>query len=100
MKVKPLKLEGLTRSEEEDDKKIVLVEMVWRGPKPRLVSFQIPSSSRHKRNRSSEKILGNGESIEWGDDEFDNLCDFPVVSKDLGHGSWDVLFNVLLVSNY
>nr|KJB06274.1 hypothetical protein B456_001G033700 [Gossypium raimondii] len=97
VKVKPLKLEGITRNEEEDDKKIVLIEMVWRGPKSSLVSFHISSSSRHKRNRSSEKILGNGESIEWEDDEFDNLCDFPVVSKDLGFGSWDVLFDVLLI---
>ncbi|PPD96590.1 hypothetical protein GOBAR_DD06403 [Gossypium barbadense] len=99
VKVKPLMLEGITRNQEEDDKKIVLIEMVWRGPKSSLVSFHISSSSRHKRNRSSEKILGNGESIEWDDDEFDNLCDFPVVSKDLGFGSWDVLFDVLLGKN-
>ncbi|KAB2072696.1 hypothetical protein ES319_A07G033200v1 [Gossypium barbadense] len=99
VKVKPLKLEGITRNEEEDDKKIVLIEMVWRGPKPSLVSFHVSSSSRHKWNRSSEKILGNEESIEWDDDEFDNLCDFPVVSKDLGFGSWDVLFDVLLGKN-
>ncbi|XWS72674.1 hypothetical protein CRYUN_Cryun02cG0060800 [Craigia yunnanensis] len=96
VKVKPLKLEGLSRNEEEDEgvnKKMVLVEMVWKGPKSGLIPFY-KSSSRHKRNRSSERIFGNGKSIEW-DDEFESLCDFSVVSKDRTSGSWDVLFNVL-----
>ncbi|GMI95074.1 hypothetical protein like AT2G25460 [Hibiscus trionum] len=94
VKVKPLKLEGISRNkeeEEEDENKIVVVEMVWKGPKPGLGSFCISSSSRHKRNRSGERILGNGKPIEWDVDEFDNLCDFSVVPN----GSWDVLFNVL-----
>ena len=101
LKVKPLKLEGLSRNEEEDEgvnKKIVLVEMVWKGPKSGLVPFY-KSSSRHKRNRSSERMLGNGKSIEWND-EFESLCDFSIVSKDRTSCSWDVLFNVLHVSNY
>ncbi|XWS70435.1 hypothetical protein CRYUN_Cryun03dG0048000 [Craigia yunnanensis] len=96
VKVKPLKLEGLSRNEEENEgvnKKIVLVEMVWKGPKYGLVPFY-KSSSKHKTNRSCERILGNGKSIEW-DDEFESLCDFSVVSKDRTSGSWDVLFNVL-----
>ncbi|KAK8523438.1 hypothetical protein V6N12_047958 [Hibiscus sabdariffa] len=87
VKVKPLKLEGITsrNNHEEEENKIVAVEMVWKGPKPRLFSL-------HKRNRSSEKILGNGKpNIQWDDDEFDNVCDFSVVSG----GSWEVLFNVL-----
>ncbi|KAK8535230.1 hypothetical protein V6N13_081368 [Hibiscus sabdariffa] len=103
VKVKPLKLEGITgrnqeaeqaeaeAEEEEEENRIVVVEMVWKGPKPGLGSFYISSSSRHKRNRSSERNLGNGKPIEWDDDEFDNLCDFSVVSN----GSWDVLFYVL-----
>ncbi|KAK8654886.1 hypothetical protein V6N13_107482 [Hibiscus sabdariffa] len=88
VKVKPLKLEGITSrndGEEEEENKIVAVEMVWKGPKPKLVSL-------HKRNRSSEKNLGNGKpNIQWENDEFDNVCDFSVVSG----GSWEVLFNVL-----
>ncbi|XP_022729164.1 uncharacterized protein LOC111284640 [Durio zibethinus] len=96
VKVKHLKLEGLSRNEEEDEgvnKKMVLVEMVWKGPKSGLVPFY-KSSSSHKRNRSSQRILGNGKSIEW-DDEFDRLCDFSVASIDRASGSWDALFNVL-----
>ncbi|KAE8687670.1 hypothetical protein F3Y22_tig00111013pilonHSYRG00349 [Hibiscus syriacus] len=96
VKVKPLKLEGITRNEEEggggdDDTKIVVLETVWKGPKRRLASFYISSSSRHKRNRSSERVFGNRKPIEWDDDEFENVCDFSVASND----SWDVLFNVL-----
>ncbi|KAL4318877.1 hypothetical protein GQ457_18G002880 [Hibiscus cannabinus] len=107
VKVKPLKLEGISgrnqeaaeaeteeeeeEEEEEEKNKIVVVEMVWKGPKPGFGSFYMSSSSRHKRNRSRERNLGNGKPIEWDDDEFDNLCDFSVVSN----GSWDVLFNVL-----
>ncbi|EOY29474.1 Uncharacterized protein TCM_036996 isoform 1 [Theobroma cacao] len=96
VKVKPLKLEGLRGSEEEDEgvsKKMVLVEMVWKRPKSGLVPFY-KSSSRHRRDRSSVRIVGNGKSIEW-DDEFESLCDFPSVSKDRASGSWDALFNVL-----
>ncbi|XVE97421.1 hypothetical protein REPUB_Repub03eG0017900 [Reevesia pubescens] len=96
VKVKPLKLEGLSGNEEEDEgdnKKMVLVEIVWKGPKSGLVPFY-KSSSRHKKNRSSERIVRNGKSIEW-DDEIESLCDFSVVSKDRSSGSWDVLFNVL-----
>ncbi|OMO61657.1 hypothetical protein CCACVL1_23334 [Corchorus capsularis] len=102
VKVKPLKLEGLSRrideDEEEDDKKMVMVEIVWKGP-AKSAGLMVPlfkSSSKHKRNRSSERILrNNGESIEW-DDEFESLCEFSVMSKDRGCGSWDVSLNVLL----
>ncbi|OMO90818.1 hypothetical protein COLO4_18860 [Corchorus olitorius] len=99
VKLKPLKLEGLSRridDDEEDDKRMVMVEMVWKGPKSAgsMVPF-IKSSSKHKRNRSSERIVrNNGEPIEW-DDEFESLCDFSVMSKDRGFCSWDVSLNVL-----
>ncbi|XP_039039632.1 uncharacterized protein LOC120177610 [Hibiscus syriacus] len=95
VKVRPLKLQGITINEdydeEEDDTKILALEIIWKGSKPRLASFYISSSSRHKRNRSSERVLGNRKPIEWNEEEFENVCDFSVLSID----SWDVLFNVL-----
>ncbi|KAJ0091085.1 hypothetical protein Patl1_12466 [Pistacia atlantica] len=92
VKVKPLKLDGFCADETE---KTMIVETKWKGPKSVFAPFYLPSSSKLRRSRTSKKLLSKGESIVEWDDEFENICDFSVVSKDGSYGPWNVSFKVL-----
>ncbi|KDP33589.1 hypothetical protein JCGZ_07160 [Jatropha curcas] len=98
VKVKPLKLEGVVIGEETEDigkERIVAVEMEWKGPKSRLVPFY--RVTKWPKNYSSHKFLKKGgEPIEWNE-EFENICNFSIASKDdtKSFGSWAVSFKVI-----
>ncbi|KAJ0031773.1 hypothetical protein Pint_12397 [Pistacia integerrima] len=92
VKVKLLKLDGFCADETE---KTMIVETKWKGPKSVFAPFYLPSSSKLRRSRTSQKLLNKGESIVEWDDEFENICDFSVVSKDGSYGPWNVSFKVL-----
>ncbi|KAL9442982.1 hypothetical protein AB3S75_016358 [Citrus x aurantiifolia] len=91
VKVKPLKLEGFCKDDDEIEKSMI-VQMKWNGPKSSFVPFY---RSKQIRNSTSERIFKNGDvSVEW-DDEFESICDFSVVSKDGSLCPWHVSFSVL-----
>ncbi|XP_059642909.1 uncharacterized protein LOC132284800 [Cornus florida] len=96
VKLKPVRLEGFDVELEENSEreKVMVIEMRWKGgPKGVLVPFH--RTSKMRKSISTEKTVRKGESIEWDKDEFENVCDFSIGSKDNTFGPWDVSFRLL-----
>lgn len=108
MKVNQFKLEGFCEQKVEDDgadgdgeedDKIVVIGMKWKGPKAGLglVPFPFYRTSTRQRDFTNQRCSSNkGQPIEW-DDEFESVCSFSI-SKDGSFGHWEVTFYVLYVS--
>lgn len=97
VKLKLLKLEGLSALFEEDGRqRVVMVETKWKGPKSGFASFSRNSSLR--KDYSSHKFFRRGvAAVDW-DEEFETVCNFSIVSKDGSFGPWIVSFNIAIVS--
>ncbi|XP_058074425.1 uncharacterized protein LOC131223133 isoform X2 [Magnolia sinica] len=97
VKVKLLKLEGLEGAVDEKGKKkkkVVVVEMRWKGPKVGLVSLR----RRERRNVSKEgRFAAETDVVEFGD-EFENVCGFSATQKENSFNAWDVSFSILYIS--
>ncbi|XP_050216230.1 uncharacterized protein LOC126667302 [Mercurialis annua] len=101
VKVKPLKLEGLViknNGQDLEKEKLVVVEMKWKGPNSHNKLF-LPLIHRGflnkylQRNFTSHKFLNKEDNlVEW-DEEFENICNFLVDSKNC-YCSWRVSFKI------
>ncbi|XP_030951386.1 uncharacterized protein LOC115974944 isoform X1 [Quercus lobata] len=102
VKVNQFKLEGFCEQKveddggdgDEDDDKIVVIAMKWKGPKAGLGLVPFYRTSTRQRDYTNQRCSSNkGQPIEW-DDEFESVCSFSI-SKDGSFGPWDVTFDVL-----
>ncbi|CAL5358951.1 unnamed protein product [Camellia sinensis] len=96
VRVNEMKLEGFSHDDGGDEReKAMVIEMRWKGgPKTGLVSFHRRSSSKRRKHISNEAVVKKGESVKWND-EFENICSFPIIFKDNSFGVYDASFTIL-----
>ncbi|KAL2896026.1 DNA gyrase subunit A [Bienertia sinuspersici] len=94
VKLKELKLEGLTI--ERDQRVKMAIEVKWEGP------LKSGFSSLYKKSHQAEsffskeiQLLNSIEPIKWNN-EFDSICSFSINSKDsTSFSPWIVSFHIL-----
>lgn len=111
VKVKPIRLEGLEiehgnnkiDDEEEKKEKVVMLKIKWEGEQGKF-GFGLfnRNKSRLRKDFSSQMRLKKGDSsVQWNNDEFENICSFTILGGDdnkkntFDSPPWIVSFSIL-----